>query len=89
MKLRDYLKEDYFEVAVVHGSTSSANTETHIFSDAKNKKDACTIAKQMAWDDYHVFQMNHGCRCANTATKEGTCEILFSYMSKKEKGKRP
>jgi len=56
---------------------------------AKDKKDACTTAKQIAWDDYHIFQMNPGCRCENTDTNEWTCEVLFSYMSKKEKSKRP
>ncbi len=59
----------------------------HTQGTAKDKKDACTIAKQIAWTDYHVFQMNPGCRCANTDTNEWICEILFSYMSKKEKGK--
>lgn len=52
---------------------------------ATEKKEACEIAKQEAWDNYHVFQMNPGCRCEQTDTNEWMCEILFSYMSQKQK----
>jgi len=52
MRFRKYLKEDYFEVAVVQGDTSSANTETHIFPDAKNKKEAKKQAEYQFNKDY-------------------------------------
>lgn len=52
---------------------------------ANDKKKACSIAKEAARAEYHVFQMNSGCKCQNTDTKEWICEILFSYMSEKKK----
>jgi CRISPR/Cas system-associated protein Cas7 (RAMP superfamily) len=52
MKFRDYLTEDYFEVTVLHGGTTSSNTETHIFPDAKNKKQAEKQAHYQFKKDY-------------------------------------
>ena len=50
---------------------------------AKDKKTACEIARKQARATYNVFQMNSDCRCNKTQNEEWTCELLFSYMSKK------
>jgi len=54
---------------------------------SKDKRVACEIAKKEARATYNVFQMNPGCSCENTNGNEWVCELLFSYISKKEKSK--
>lgn len=50
---------------------------------AKDKKTACEIARKQARALYNVFQMNSNCNCKNSKIDEWTCELLFSYLSKK------
>lgn len=51
---------------------------------AKDRSTACAIAEKAARESYNVFQMNAGCSCVETENKEWTCDILFSYMSKRQ-----
>jgi len=49
----------------------------------KNRSNTCEAAKKKARETYNIFQMNRGCTCEKIDQKMWSCELVFSYMSKK------
>ena len=45
---------------------------------------ACSKAKAKARENYVIVDMNPGCRCETTDSREWQCDVGFTYTEKKK-----
>jgi hypothetical protein len=50
---------------------------------AKDKREACRIAKNQAKENYKVVELNVGCSCEKTDGRDWLCFVGFSSLGKK------
>ena len=45
---------------------------------------ACSKAKKQARERYEIIEMDPGCRCETTDSREWQCDVGFTYTEKKK-----